>query len=112
MSVTVTLFLYSKPGQELNEGGPVTAEELRELGKTLHVRLDEAATIVEKLVGAGWDSQMGLYDVFLSHPYLNNTADVEEKLQDLGINPESVFIDEMDDEDEQEIEEEPGLDQP
>jgi hypothetical protein len=109
MSVSLSLFLYGKPGQELDEGGEVTPEQLRALGKELHARLEQAAEIVEKLSGAGWEVQMGLYDVFLSHPYLNTAAAVEEKLQDLGIDPTSVNIDEWEDEDEFEEDEEEDL---
>jgi hypothetical protein len=105
----LSLFLFGKPGQELEEGGQVTPTELRALGKALHARLEQAADIVEKLDGAGWEVQMGLYDLFLTHPYLNTAAAVEEKLHDLGINPEHVSIDEWDDEDDGEPEEESGL---
>jgi hypothetical protein len=115
MSVTLSLYLYAKPGQELNEGGEVTPEELRALGRALSARLEEAATIVEKLSAAGWEIQMGLYDIFMSHPYLNTAAAVEEKLQDLGIDPQSVSIDEWEDEEEdfgedEGLEEEPDMD--
>jgi hypothetical protein len=96
----LSLFLFGKPGQELEEGGGVTPTELRGLGKALHARLEEAADIVEKLEGAGWEVQMGLYDVFLTHPYLDSAAAVEEKLRDLDIDPEHVSIDEWPDEDE------------
>jgi hypothetical protein len=109
MSVSLSLFLYGKPGQELDEGGEVTPAELRALGKELHARLEQAADIVEKLGNAGWEIQMGLYDIFMSHPYLNTVAAVEEKLQDLGINPEDVCIDEWPDEDEEEPEEDPDM---
>jgi hypothetical protein len=109
MSVTISLFLYSKPGQELEEGGDVTAAQLRALGQDLHSRLQSAANILDKLSGAGWEAEMGLYDVFLSHPYLNTAAAVEEKLQDLGIDPESVIIDEWPDEEDEEIDEDSDL---
>jgi hypothetical protein len=109
MSVSLLLYLYGKPGQELDEGGEVTPEQLRALGKDLHARLEQAADIVEKLGNAGWEIQMGLYDVCMIHPYLNTAAAVEEKLRDLGIDPEHVCIDEWPDEDEEEIEEEPEM---
>lgn len=101
MAVTVTLFLFGKPGQELNEGEEVTPEELRQLGRDLHERLDATAAILEKLTGAGWDAQMALYDIFLSHPYLNTAAQAEAQLQNLGIDPEQVSIDEWEDEEEE-----------
>jgi hypothetical protein len=117
MAVTVTLFLFGKPGQELNEGGEVTPEELRALGRYLHERLDEVAAIVEKLTGAGWEAQMALYDIFLSHPYINTAAQAEAQLQDLGIDLERVSIDDWEDEEEEfleegEYEEDDGEDEP
>jgi hypothetical protein len=54
---------------------------------------------------------MALYDIFLNNPYLNTTAAVEQKLQDLGINPEDVFIDEWEDE-EEDFEDEIGPEEP
>jgi hypothetical protein len=108
MAVTLMMFLFGKPGQELNEGGEVTPEELRDLGRNLHERLDEAAAIVEKLTGAGWEAQMTLYDVFLSHPYITTAVQAEQQLQNLGIDPEHVCIDEWEDEEEGDVEEDEG----
>jgi hypothetical protein len=104
MAVSLTLFLFGKPGQELEEGGEVTPEQLRALGRDLQARLEEVATVVEKLTGAGWDAQMMLYDIHLSHPYINTAAAAEEKLHDLGIDPERVCIDEWEDEEDEEPE--------
>ena len=104
MAVTITLFLFGKPGQELNEGGDITPRELRELGDDLKARMDETATLLEKLTGAGWEAQMGLYDVMLSHPYLRTQIEAEAKLLDMGIDPEKVCLDEWPDEDEEDIE--------
>jgi hypothetical protein len=106
MGVTLTLFLFLKPGQELDEGEEVTAEQLRALGQALQERLREAADIVEKLTASGWEAQMALYDIILSHPYITTAAQAEEKLQDLGIDPERVTIDEWEDEDEGDWDEE------
>lgn len=99
MGVTIMIGLFGKPGQELDEGGAVTADQLRALGKCLHQRLEAAAEIVEKLNNTGWDSTMSLYDVMLSHPYLRTEAEVLDKLHDLGIDPERVCI--MEDEEEE-----------
>jgi hypothetical protein len=103
------LSLFGKPGQELEEGEEVTDRQLRALGDDLRNRLHEAAEIVEKLTGAGWEAQMTLYDVMLSHPYVTTEAQARDKLEDLGIDPESVFIEEWNDEEEDE-EEPDGLD--
>jgi hypothetical protein len=110
MSVSLLLSLFGKPGWELNEGGEVTPEQLRALGRDLHARLELAADIVEKLGNAGWEIEMGLYEISMHHPYLTTKAAVEEKLQDLGINPEDVWIEEWPDEDEEDPEEEPEMD--
>ena len=100
MAVSLTLFLFGKPGQELPEGEEVTAQDLRTVGQSLKARLDEAADMVEKLTGAGWEVQMGLYDVFFSHPYIQTATQAEAKLQDLGIDPDHISIDEWEDEEE------------
>jgi hypothetical protein len=105
MAVTMMLYLFGKPGMELNEGGEVTAQELRDLGQSLNERLQEAATIVEKLSGAGWEVQMALYDVLFSHPYIETATHAEEQLLSLGIDPERLAIDEWEDEDEGWVEE-------
>src|ERR671937_2248609 len=99
MAVSLTLYLFGKPGQELPEGEEGTAQDLRALGESLQARLTEAADLVEKLTGAGWEVQMGLYDVFFSHPYIETAAQAEAKLQDLGIDPDRISIDEWEDED-------------
>jgi hypothetical protein len=104
MAVSLMLFLYGKPGQELDEGAEVTAEQLRALGQSLQARLDEAADLVEKLTGAGWEVQMGLYDLMFSHPYIDTAAQAEERLEALGIDPEKVFIDEWEEEEDEEPE--------
>jgi hypothetical protein len=101
MAVTVTLFLFGKPGQELNEGEEVTAEQLRALGRSLQERLEETAVIVDKLTGAGWEAQLALYDIFLSHPYISTMAQAQAQLQDLGIDPERVCLDDWEDEEEE-----------
>src|SRR5262245_57063325 len=98
MAVTVMVFLFGKPGQELEEGSEVTAEQLRALGTDLHARMEEAATIVEKLTAAGWEAEMLLYDIMLANEYVKTAVQAEEVLLNLGIDPSSVCIDEWEDE--------------
>jgi hypothetical protein len=100
------LWLFGKPGQELNEGGEVTGEEIRALAQCLSERLQRAADIVEKMTAAGWDAQMCLYDVVLSHPYARTEADARTRLDDLGIDPDEVCLMEFEDEDDYEDDEE------
>jgi hypothetical protein len=102
MAVSLNLFLFGKPGQELDEGGPVTAQELRDLGQALQARLENIAGIVEKLTDAGWEAQLGLYDIYLYHPYIGTGIHAEEKLRELGIDLDQVVIDEWEDEDDPE----------
>jgi len=95
MSVSLYLFLFGKPGEELNaEGDSIEASQIRELRAHLAERLEAAATAVEKLSGAGWEATMSLYDVILSHPYINTEA--RGRLEDLGLDPDFFLI--MDDE--------------
>jgi hypothetical protein len=103
MAVVLTVTLFGKPGQELDEGGEVTAGQLRALGLDLHERLDKAATLVEKLTAAGWEAQMALYHISLAHPYIHTATQAEEKLLDLGIDPEDIDIDEWEDEEDEEF---------
>lgn len=107
MSVSVMLYLFGKPGQELDEGGEVTAAQLRDLGTELNARLQNAADIVGKLTETGWEAEMGLYDIYLHHPYVRTEQEARMRLDELGIDPEQVFIDEF--EDEEELEDEVGL---
>jgi hypothetical protein len=100
MSVTLMLFLFGKPGQELEEGGEVTPEQLRGLSQELQARLEQAADTIEKLTAAGWDAQMLLYDIALSNEYVKTAVQAEEILLNLGIDPKSVCIDEWEDEEE------------
>jgi hypothetical protein len=102
MTVTITLHLFTKPGHLLNEGGPVTGEEVRQLGQNLASHLDGVAGILDRLTAAGWETEMALYDVMLSHPFLRTEAEVRSQLDGLGIDPEQVYIDEYEDEEEME----------
>jgi hypothetical protein len=110
VSVLVTLWLFGKPGMELDEGEEITADEIRALRTALSDRLGQAADILEKLTGAGWDAQMGLYDVMLSHPYVRTEAEARTRMDDLGIDPDEVSIMEFEDEEDfdEELEGEEG----
>ncbi len=100
MGVTLMVHLFGKPGQELDEGSEVTGQQIRELADHLAARLREDADTVDKLTGAGWQAEMALYDVILSHPYVSTEAETLIRLNDLGIDPEAVCIFEFEDEDE------------
>src|SRR5262245_46617397 len=98
MAVTITLFLFGKPGMELNEGEEANTDEMRRLGDELRMRLHASADLVDKLTGAGWTAQVGLYDVMLHHEYITTAVQAEEQLHNLGIDPEGLHIDEWEDE--------------
>ena len=102
VSVSVTLWLFGKPGHELNEGEDVNAEQIRALAQVMKERLELAADIVEKLTGAGWEAQMGLYDVMLYNRFVRTEADVRTRLDGLGIDPDEVSIMEFEGEDDDE----------
>ena len=95
VSVIVPLFL--NPGQEMEEGGPVKAQQLRDLGQNLHDRLAKAAAILETLTRAKWESNLGLYDIYLSHPDVHTHNQALQEMRALGVNPKDVTIDEWED---------------
>jgi Domain of unknown function (DUF6891) len=104
--VELLVHLFRKPGEELDEGEEVTAAQLRALGQDLQERLQEAADVVEKLTGAGWETQMALYDVVLSHPSVHTAAQAEAQLRGLGIDPECVAVEEWEGDWDEELDDE------
>ena len=107
MPISMLLHLFFKPGIELNkEGEPIEPSDLRALADDLHLRLRNAAEAVETLTGKGWDAEMALYDVILSHPYINSEEDARERIEDLGLDPNQFCYLECEDEEWDEDEEE------
>jgi hypothetical protein len=102
MSVLITLPLFYKPAYEFGEDTEVTGDNVRALGKNLAERLNFIADVLDKLQGAGWDGQVTLYDIMLSHPFLRTMDEARAQLNGLGIDPEQVNLDEIEDEDEEE----------
>lgn len=92
MAVTVSLPLFAHPGKELNEGSAVTGKQLHDLANELAERLQKAAAIVDKLLGAGWSTQMAMSDVFLIHPEVRSREQALQRVQALGIDPEELLI--------------------
>jgi hypothetical protein len=92
----VSLYLFGKPAWELElEGQDVDlqmASALRVLGDQLRERLYSTSDALAKLVGSGWAGSDELYDIVL---YKDITVDEAEKeLRGLGIDPESVSVNE------------------
>jgi hypothetical protein len=110
MAVHVSLFLFSKPAHELDkEGEEITGADVRALAEEMHQRLLKTAEAIEKLTAHGWEATMMLYDVALSHPYINTEAEARDRIADLGLDPEHFCFMEFEDEeewDEEEFEEE------
>jgi hypothetical protein len=106
MAVFINLPLFFKPGYELGEGEEVTGEQIRNLGQDLAARLEHIGNLVDKLTGAGWEAQTGLYDVMLSHPFFRTADEARAQLDGLGIDPEHVNLDEFEDEDDELLEDE------
>jgi hypothetical protein len=94
--VDVGIFLWHKPGEELGEGEPLTAERLRQRAAQLQSHLQQVAAILEKLGAAGWSAATGLYDVRLTHPRVTTANQALDYLAKLGVDPDGVYIDEFD----------------
>jgi len=101
MSVTISIHLFGKPAAELDgEGETIEAAKIRQLGEQLHLRLGAIADALDKLTGAGWEASLGLYDVLLSHPYIESEADARGRIEDLGLDPDHFDFLEWEDEEE------------
>ena len=97
--VSLSVYLFGKPAWEVDEDR-VNRQVLRELGVDLKNRLDEVADITDKLLTNDWKSEMGLYDVYFNNNDLNLTQDdLEEYLKGIGVDPEEVSMDDLEDED-------------
>jgi hypothetical protein len=101
MAVHISLFLFSKPAHELDkEGEEITGADVRALGEELHLRLQKTAEAIDKLTSHGWEATMMLYDVGLSHPYINTEAEARDRIADMGLDPEYFCFMEFEDEEE------------
>ncbi len=56
------MFLHWKPGEDI-EVRDSLADAIRVYARELYDRLMEAADVVEKLVGSGWECSLALYSV-------------------------------------------------
>jgi hypothetical protein len=92
MGVTVCLPLFGSAGQELEEGEPIEGRQLRELAAGLGERLSAAADLLDRLNAAGWSGRVALYDVILSCKGVETRAEAEQRLRELGADPEQFMI--------------------
>lgn len=85
--VSISLFLYFKPGADsAKEGEPATATHLRELGNGLRNHLLDVAYDIEKLLADGWECTWGLYDITCVHSALTSEEEAKMRLHRLGLN--------------------------
>jgi hypothetical protein len=92
MAVSVVLYLFGKLEEELGEGGVVTPQRLRALGDELRRRLRAAADVVGRLTWAGWEAEVGPYDLLLTRPGVTGATQAARLLRDLGVDPEGLLL--------------------
>jgi hypothetical protein len=98
MAVLLSLFLFRKPGEELDsEGESPDPEKIRALGDDLRDRLRAVADAVEKLTATGWSAETALYDILLSHEDIHTEEEAVLAVTALDLDPELFHIDEIDD---------------
>lgn len=105
MTVELSLYLFGKPAWELDgfEGNDLPESfslRLAALGDELKARLHEASEIFVKLVANGWQPYGTLYDITFSKSEVETEEQAKQELEKLGINPESVNIIELEEEEE------------
>ena len=92
VAVNVCLPLFGNPGQELEPEAAIQPKHLRELGNQLQEWLQQAADILEKLLAAGWTTQLAMFDIILLHKDVQTREEAERRLQMLGIDPHGLMI--------------------
>lgn len=99
MTVNITLPLFGGPGHELEEKGPVNGHQLRQLGIQLNDRLQKAAETIDKLLAAGWQTRVAVFDIVLSRTKVETADEAARQLLQLGLDPEQfVIIEELEEE--------------
>lgn len=92
MSVTVSLFLFLKPHDELAIGQKVSKNEMVVFATNLYQRLLAVADIVGRLARDGWNNVVSPYDIEGSHPDVRTVEEAEQRLRNLGIDLDAVDI--------------------
>lgn len=101
MSVSVSLFLFGKPEQMIDE--PVSAQRLRDLRDQLNASLTASANALERMTADGWESEVALYDIVFTHPEVNTERQAIKRLKGLGLSAKDFRIDEHDDAEDEEL---------
>jgi hypothetical protein len=90
-----SLFLYYKPGAEMDiEGKRLDRRHVKLLrisASFMSKRLVEAAKVMDKLLGAGWKAEGGLYDISFYKKGLSK-AEAKREIAKLGISLKSIDL--------------------
>jgi hypothetical protein len=92
MGVVISLPLLGPLGQELEEKSAVRGRQLRDLGKELQARLEQAADTLDRLAANGWAAEVALYDVLVSAAGVETKDEAVRRLTALGLDPEDFLI--------------------
>jgi hypothetical protein len=100
---SLSIWLFGKPAWELEglEGGELDSkffEEIAALGKELRERLEWVSRIAKVLLDHGWDPSGGLYDITFYKSISEELA--RKELQELGLDPEEMNLEEEEIDDE------------
>lgn len=100
---TITVYLFGKPAWEIEnlegELTPLVLKQINELGPELAQRLEVAGNNISKLINNGWSGYGGLYDVMLSKDV--SVEEATKELETLGIDSDTVNIEEDTDDEEE-----------
>lgn len=97
--VSVNLFLFGKPAQELDkEGESITANDILGLDRTIHARLQTVADAIKRLTADGWDTTMNVYDLSFFHPEVTTVREAKKRLRGLHLELDDFQIHEEQDE--------------
>ncbi len=90
--LSVSMFLWAKPGWDLDEGSEADADKIRNCGKGIMEHTAEVASAVEKLKSDGWSATIALYDIYFDHPDVRIVEEAKARLSDLNLDPENFNI--------------------
>ncbi|HIH25488.1 hypothetical protein J4476_00075 [Candidatus Woesearchaeota archaeon] len=97
--INISVWLYGKPAWDLNiEGsGDIDSAMLRERADELCNHLHVVADLVDKLVSNGWYCHGTLYSLEFSKDNIRVKEDAVKELNNLGIDPDNIDLEEYED---------------